>query len=115
MKDLIAAFPEQLEAALNIAQSTHLKPSKHPINAILVAGLGGSGIGGTIVADWLRFHAAIPMLTTKDYDLPAWVDQHTLVIACSYSGNTEETLAVAEKAHAVGAHIVAICSGGKLQ
>lgn len=115
MKNLLLSFPEQLCSALQIAQEAQLTQSKHPITVVLIAGLWWSGIAGTIIADRLRFHATIPVLTTKDYDLPARVDQHTLVIACSYSGNTEETLAVFEKAHQAGAHLVAISSGGKLQ
>jgi glucose/mannose-6-phosphate isomerase len=76
--------------------------------------MGGSGIGGTIAAEVVASEAVIPIVTNNGYAIPAFVDEHTLFIACSYSGNTEETIAATELADFAGAKIVVIVSGGKL-
>jgi glucose/mannose-6-phosphate isomerase len=76
--------------------------------------MGGSGIGGTIAAEVVASEAVIPIVTNNGYSIPAFVDEHTLFIACSYSGNTEETITATELASKAGAKIVVIVSGGKL-
>lgn len=114
MKELIASFPEQLEEALSIFKSAQLKPLKNKANNILISGLGGSGIGGSIVAEIAQTSVKVPILIVKDYSLPAWVNEHTLVIISSYSGNTEETLQVMESAIAANAMLICITSGGKV-
>ncbi len=81
----------------------------------MICGLGGSGIGGTIVSDIISSKVKIPIAATKDYSIPNFVNEHTLVIANSYSGNTEETLYALEKCQARGAEIAVITSGGKLK
>ena len=80
----------------------------------IVAGMGGSAIGGTIAAAALAAELTAPLEVIRAYDLPGGVDEATLVCAISYSGNTEETLSVCRAALARGARIVAICSGGEL-
>jgi glucose/mannose-6-phosphate isomerase len=82
---------------------------------VLICGLGGSGIGGAIVKDIISLKASIPIATTKDYSVPNFVNKHTLVIASSYSGNTEETLYALEKCQAKNAEIAVITSGGELK
>ena len=114
MKELIASFPEQLEEAVNIFKSAQLKPLKNKTSNILISGLGGSGIGGSIIAEIAQASVKIPILIVKDYSFPAWVNENTLVIISSYSGNTEETLQVMESAIAANAMIICITSGGKV-
>jgi glucose/mannose-6-phosphate isomerase len=114
MKDLIASFPEQLKEALTIFKAAELKPLKNKANNILISGLGGSGIGGSIIAEIAQATVNVPILVVKDYSLPAWVNENTLVIISSYSGNTEETLQVMENAITANAMIVCITSGGKV-
>jgi glucose/mannose-6-phosphate isomerase len=114
MKELVDRFPTQLIEALSIAQSKAFKPSKHAIHNIVVSGLGGSGIGGSIVAEILSDSLKVPFYVNKDYSIPAFVGKNTLFIASSYSGNTEETLAALEKAINAGAEIACITSGGKV-
>ena len=58
--------------------------------------------------------SATPILVNKDYYLPAWVDEHALVIACSYSGNTEETLSAMDQALERNAEVAVISSGGRM-
>ena len=114
MLQLIENFPRHLTAALEICTNSELKPlDRKPLN-VVITGLGGSGIGGTIVADLLADRCPVPILVNKDYHLPAFVSKDTLVIACSYSGNTEETLMAMAEALEAGAQVATITSGGTM-
>ena len=115
MNDYINYFTNHLTDAISIANNTTLPPCNKEIRNVLICGLGGSGIGGTIVADIVSPKVNIPIVATKDYSIPDFVNEHTLVIANSYSGNTEETLFALEKCQAKGAEIAVITSGGKLK
>ena len=115
MIDYINDFSNHLREAIEIANNTTLSPYTKEIRNILICGLGGSGIGGTIVSDIISSKINIPIAATKDYSIPNFVNEHTLVIANSYSGNTEETLYALEKCQARGAEIAVITSGGKLK
>ena len=115
MNDYINDFSSHLREAIEIANNTTLAPYTKEIRNILICGLGGSGIGGTIVSDIISSKVNIPIAATKDYSIPNFVNEHTLVIANSYSGNTEETLYALEKCQARGAEIAVITSGGKLK
>jgi len=114
MDQLIARFPEQLEEALQIADKAKITSHDHKIHKVYVAGLGGSGIGADFVSEFIRDECKIPYTVGKGYSIPAYVDQNTLAIASSYSGNTEETLYSFEQIEKSGAKIVIISSGGKL-
>lgn len=81
---------------------------------VLICGMGGSGIGGNLVAGLVRPECPVPITILKDYAVPGAVGPKTLVLAVSYSGNTEETLNAALEAKARGATIVGISSGGQL-
>jgi len=115
MNDYINDFSNHLREAIEIANNTTLTPYTKEIRNVLICGLGGSGIGGTIVSDIISSKVNIPIAATKDYSIPNFVNEHTLVIANSYSGNTEETLYALEKCQARGAEIAVISSGGKLK
>jgi len=115
MNDYINDFSNHLREAIEIANNTTLSPYTKEIRNILICGLGGSGIGGTIVSDIISSKVNIPIAATKDYSIPNFVNEHTLVIANSYSGNTEETLYALEKCQGRGAEIAVITSGGKLK
>jgi len=82
------------------------------IRQVVVAGMGGSALGAGVLKDWLDL--SVPFEIIRNYSLPAYVGPNTLVIADSYSGNTEETIAAAEAAHAKGALVAVVASGGKL-
>ena len=114
MKTLIDNFPSNLKDALEIASRNPLEKTYPEFNNILVCGLGGSGIGGKLVAGWLTNELDIPINFCQDYTLPKYVNTKTLVIASSYSGDTEETLSAVEQAHEKGAYIIAVTSGGQL-
>jgi glucose/mannose-6-phosphate isomerase len=115
MDDLIQAFPEQLKRAIEIGEAAKIGKSKFPVRNILISGLGGSGIGGTILANVLRDDIAVPIIVSKEYQIPAFVNENTLVIISSYSGNTEETLSALMQAFKKEAQIVCITSGGLIK
>jgi glucose/mannose-6-phosphate isomerase len=115
MEKLIAAFPQNLIDALEIASKVSLKKPENTVHNIVICGMGGSGIGGKIVTEWIQAELKVPVFLLQDYDLPAFVDHHSLVIGSSYSGNTEETLFAVKAAHEKGAHLIGITSGGEMQ
>lgn len=114
MDKLIAAFPSNILDALAIADKTVLKSLSNTITNVVICGMGGSGIGGKMVGIWLQKELPIPVVSHHDYTAPNFINEHTLVIASSYSGNTEETLICVEQARKKGANIIGICSGGEL-
>lgn len=89
------------------------KPAR--IDNVVLTGMGGSALAGLICRDWWDDQLGIPFVISRDYRLPKYVGKHTLVIASSYSGNTEETLSATDDAAQKGARIIAIAAGGKLQ
>jgi len=114
MKNLIENFPNQLREALEIGAKAKLAGPKKKIKNILITGLGGSGIGGTIAAEIISNECPVPITVNKDYFIPAFVNEETLVIVCSYSGNTEETVQAFEAALKKNAMIACVTSGGKI-
>jgi len=115
MNDYINDFTNHLTKAMEIGSSSELNKTNNQFSNVLICGLGGSGIGGTIVNDIIYPLVGIPILSTKDYSIPNFVDENTLVIASSYSGNTEETIYALEKCKGRNAEICIITSGGKLK
>lgn len=114
MKSLIANFSRQLEEAVKIGKNAKLTPMSVPARNVLVCGLGGSGIGGSIVAELFTGEASVPISTSKGYFIPAYVDEHSLVIISSYSGDTEETVNALHLALDKKAKVVCVTSGGKI-
>lgn len=114
MKKLIEEFPEQLRHALKIGKDAGLQAAPLEIKHVVIAGVGGSGIGGSIVHTVIQDELQVPLLVSKSYSIPAFVNQHTLFIASSFSGETEETLASLQKARQAGAQCVLISSGGRM-
>lgn len=114
MKQLVLDFSVQLQEALMIGQSYRfLTPAKEFKN-VLLTGLGGSGIGGSIVQNYVADKMSVPFVVNKDYFLPSFVNADTLLIVSSYSGNTEETVAAMQQGIKAKATVVCITSGGKV-
>lgn len=117
MLGLVEELPQQCERALEVIVEFNLDieylGGNKPKN-IVVTGLGGSAIGGDFLRTCLLKELEIPILVNRYYHLPNFVNKDTLVIAVSYSGNTEETLSAYEEAKQKGAKIVGLTSGGKL-
>ncbi|MGB0402508.1 MAG: bifunctional phosphoglucose/phosphomannose isomerase [Salibacteraceae bacterium] len=114
MRELVDSLPNQIEEAIQIANNAVLKANSVQILNVCISGLGGSGIGGTIVSQLTANEAKIPVVVNKDYSIPAFIGENTLFIASSYSGNTEETLAALKLAETKGAVIACVTSGGEL-
>ncbi len=105
-------FPEQIKNAFGQVQST--KYIVQSFDTIVVSGMGGSSNAGKIVQGLLEQNYQKSFVVYNDYDLPAWVNEKTLVILNSYSGNTEETLSGYEIAKSKGAQVIGIATGGKI-
>jgi glucose/mannose-6-phosphate isomerase len=84
------------------------------ITRVVVAGMGGSALAALLVKSWLSKELMVPIEVVRTYDLPEYVDYNTLVIASSYSGNTEETLSGLAAARARSAQVAVITAGGEL-
>lgn len=114
MKKLVSDFPLQLQEALIIGKNHRFIASGGSFSNVVVTGLGGSGIGASIVQNYVFDKLKVPFIVNKDYFLPAFVNKHSLVIVCSYSGNTEETVMALHEARKRKATIICVTSGGKI-
>jgi len=115
MLETIQSFPAQIRAAWTLIKTLEIElPAADEIDSIVVLGMGGSAIGGDLVAALISSECKRPFLVQRDYGLPAWVGESTLVIGSSYSGNTEETLSGWNQAGKRGAKRIAITTGGTL-
>lgn len=111
-KEDLAYFPFQVEYALNYYQGVDWQPAQY--QHIVLGGLGGSGIAGRIVERYFYRTANVPVEVVSGYDLPGYVNDQSLVILSSYSGNTEETMSLLADAEQRGCAIMAITKGGEL-
>lgn len=84
------------------------------VTSVIVTGMGGSALAALVAATWLKEVLNVPFTVVRSYDLPAYVDHHSLVIASSYSGNTEETVSALEQAMNKKSHTAILASGGQL-
>jgi len=109
----ILALPEQLRDAMWRVESAKLEPYDAP-SGLVVAGMGGSAIGGALALAALGDRTVRPIALARGYTLPPWTTPDTMVLCASYSGNTEETLAVYDAAGALGAPRIVATTGGKL-
>lgn len=114
MHGLIEAFPKQLKEAVEIGRSAKLSNPDRKFTNVVVTGLGGSGIGGRIASQMISHETSCPIEVYSNYYLPAYVGEGTLLIASSYSGNTEETIAAMKQGKERGAYVACITSGGKM-
>ncbi len=112
--DSITALPDQCRQVIADTAAIHIPPSCQSVDHIVISGMGGSALGGRILAGLGRDSLRVPLVVSTQYHLPAFVGPKTLVVASSYSGNTEETLSSLEEARARRAQIFIVASGGKL-
>jgi len=106
--------PDYCLDAIKRAKQINLPEKVNPRNIVIV-GMGGSAIGGEILKDWLRDTLPVPIEVCRDYVLPAYVNKNTLVLANSYSGNTEETLNAFLAAIKRKCTVWAVTSDGQLE
>ncbi|MEE9190819.1 MAG: bifunctional phosphoglucose/phosphomannose isomerase, partial [Candidatus Neomarinimicrobiota bacterium] len=114
MYEMIYRFPEQMEKAENIGKQYSPRNNYSGIKKILFAGMGGSAIGGDLIRVLIQDDLMIPLIVIRDYFLPKWADESTLVLCSSYSGNTEETLSIYSSAKEKNCRVAGISTGGEL-
>ena len=110
----VDTLPDQVSGAWVLGQSLSLPESYRAVRNIVVTGMGGSAIGGTLTQALVAGECPVPFNVVRDYTLPAYVGPGSLVIGSSHSGNTEETLGACQAALQRGASLLAITRGGKL-
>ena len=111
----VGELPQQCRAAWALAQALELPPTYGSFRHVVVLGMGGSAIGGALLQGLVAGECAVPVTVVRNYTLPAFVSgPDILAIACSHSGNTEETLSALGDALAKGTRPAAITTGGKL-
>ncbi len=111
MKETIINFPKQFQEGINVAKDIKLNG---PFLNITICGVGGSALPGTLLLD-MNVEIPVPLYIHRDYNLPKTANENSLVLAISYSGNTEETISAYEEAIKNGYKVIAIATGGKLQ
>ncbi len=114
MYSLTCGFPRQCASALTAALEVPVSSLSPQPEVVVLTGLGGSAAGGDFAKGLFEVESRTPFLVNRDYTLPHFVGPETLVIASSYSGNTEETLSAFEDAQAKGARPAIVTSGGAL-
>ena len=114
MLDAVMALPTQCREGFRAGSSAADLPSGEGVTAVVVCGMGGSGVSGDVVRALYRDRLGIPVTVAKGPVLPEFCGKDTLVVASSYSGNTDETLACFEEAAGRGCRVTAVTSGGAL-
>jgi glucose/mannose-6-phosphate isomerase len=109
MLDSIVGMPKQIEEAVKSKLSLGRE-----VDSVCICGMGGSAIGGDILADYVSRSGEMPLVVVRGVDLPRFVGKSTLVITVSYSGETWETLELFDEAVKRGAQVVSVTSGGEL-
>ena len=112
--DALGVAAAQLEQARFAADIVHPDHDGREITNIVIAGMGGSALAGLMLKTWLQGELHVPIEVVRDYNLPAYVDTNTFVIASSYSGNTEETVSCFAQARERSAQIAVIAADGEL-
>jgi len=112
--DVLKNSYKQIEYTLtNKYDLNKIDPTK--VRNIVLTGLGGSAISGDVFLNYSHNELKVPFIVNRNYFMPSFVNENTLVIASSYSGNTEETIAATKHALEKGAQILCITTGGKLE
>lgn len=111
----VEALPMQIQDAWEQTNKLNF-PSSYPnVKNIIVSGMGGSSLGALVIKRLYKDELALPLEIYPHYHLPGYTSSDSLVVLSSYSGSTEETLAAAEQAKAVGAKVAVITGGGQLE
>ncbi|MGZ8313450.1 MAG: SIS domain-containing protein [Allosphingosinicella sp.] len=110
----IAAFPEQMAKAWQLTRELALPEGHSTVRSAALVGMGGSAACGDLVRAIFSDRLRVPLVSVRDYELPAWVGEHTLVIAVSHSGATEETIAALGQALERRCPVAVITTGGPI-
>jgi glucose/mannose-6-phosphate isomerase len=111
----VEGLPEQCEGARLACAGFKLPPGYSDPKEIVILGMGGSAIAGSVFRAVTARTTRSPVYVVRGYDLPAFAGEQTLVVACSHSGNTEETLSAFDQALVAGAMPVVVSTGGQLR
>lgn len=114
MWDLLCDFPKHWAEVMQLTEGWKPAILNEDLNGICFVGMGGSAIGADLIRSYVSDTAPVPIQVVRHYELPAWVNEETLVVGCSFSGNTEETLTAFQEAGRRGAKRLAVTTGGKL-
>ena len=114
MHGSIGSIPDQVEAAWDEMTGRTFPDACRNVNHVVVAGMGGSALGAHLIQDVFRDRLRVPVTVVSDYAAPSWVDERTLIVLSSYSGGTEEVMAMAEYGASRGIPMIALTTGGKL-
>ncbi len=116
MMNLVLKFAQQCREGIALGRGFAPEPSgRAEIRNVVFTGLGGSAIGADFARSLMEECGTVPMQVNRDYTLPSYVGPNTLVIAGSYSGNTEETLTAYTAAKKAGAQCAVVTSGGTIR
>ncbi len=111
----IDGLPEQVEEAWAAGRALELPANYRDVDAVVVLGMGGSGIGGMLMSALASAEGGrVPVIAARGYGVPAFVGAQTLVLAASNSGNTEETISALDAAINAGAKCAVVTTGGRL-
>ncbi len=110
----IRDLPAQIERCWSDWQRIAIPSHYITCKNVLILGMGGSGVAGALVSSLARYECKLPVEVCRDYNIPTWVDKNTLVIAISFSGETEETLEAFRQAATKTEKLITISTGGSL-
>ena len=114
MLDAIGRFPDQLQAAWQLSRALDVPEPYRAVAAVAVLGMGGSAVCGDLVRSIFSDRLTVPLVSVRDYELPAWVGPDSLVVAVSHSGATEETISALSSALERRCPVAAITTGGPI-
>lgn len=116
MLGLQIGYPEQFREGIRLARFFALPPAPTELHEVVILGTGGgSAASANLLKSYLFAEARVPVVSVQGYNCPGYVDSHSIVIACSYSGKTEEINSSFEQAAEWGATLVAMGAGGRLK
>ncbi len=110
-REVLHSLPSQIEKAPDLVRNIKVEQR---INKIAIVGMGGSALPGEILKNYLK-DEPFPIHIIREFNTPNFFDKETLIFIISYSGNTEETISAYRKATKIGAPIICMSSGGKLE
>ncbi|HKC04891.1 MAG TPA: SIS domain-containing protein [Patescibacteria group bacterium] len=112
VKEALDKFTDQVKVCYEQAFASNIE--KVDCENVLISGMGGSSNAAKLIQGLYEADLNIPIFPYNDYGLPAWVNNKTLVISNSYSGNTEENLSTIEAAQKIGASVIGVATAGKI-
>lgn len=110
----VEALSKQCMHAWEALKDFSVPESYTKVNKVIMAGMGGSGLAARIIESVFGLQLQVPLIHIHDYDLPAWADEHTLVLCSAFSGETEEPVQIARQAQERGCQWMSIGAGGTI-